>query len=163
MTIKLRITLGFLCSIAIVAACVIGYTGWQMRKDARGYFITASGQQLRLMDENINSFVSAASHNAQIVAELPGLAGAKDVFPRFVDNPRESRYRQSDLSPEARALTETLLRVGRANALRGVVRRWRGNAPARGARQSRLSRGLRGLCRRQLRQQLRRHEDPRPP
>ena len=30
MTIKLRITLGFLCSIAIVAVCVIGYTGWQM-------------------------------------------------------------------------------------------------------------------------------------
>ena len=115
MTIKLRITLGFLCSIAIVAACVIGYTGWQMRDDARGYFITASGQQLRLMDENLTSFVSAASHSAQIVAELPGLAEAKDIFPRFVDNPQESRYRQSDLSPEAQDLTETLLRVGRAN------------------------------------------------
>ena len=113
--IKLRITLGFLCSIAIVAACVIGYAGWQMREDARGYFLTASGQQLRLMDENISSFVNAARHNAQMVAELPGLAEAKDIFPRFVDNPQESRYRQSDLSPEAQALTETLLRVGRAN------------------------------------------------
>ena len=115
MTIKLRITLGFLCSIAIVAACLIGYAGWQMRADARGYFITASGQQLRLMDENIMSFVNAARHNAQMVAELPGLAEAQDIFPRFVDNPRESRYRQSELSPEAKALTETLLRVGRAN------------------------------------------------
>ena len=115
MTIKLRITLGFLCSIAIVAACVIGYAGWQMREDARGYFITASGQQLRLMDQSISSFVNAASHNAQIVAELPGLAEAKDIFPRFVDNPQESRYRQSELSPKAQELTETLLRVGRAN------------------------------------------------
>ena len=115
MTIKLRITLGFLCSIAIVAVCVIGHTGWQMREDARGYFVTASGQQLRLMNENITSFVDAARHNAQIVAELPGLADAKDIFPRFVDNPRESRYRQSDLIPEAQALTETLLRMGRAN------------------------------------------------
>lgn len=102
MTIKLRITLGFLCSIAIVAACVIGYTGWQMRDDARGYFITASGQQLRLMDENLTSFVSAASHSAQIVAELPGLAEAKDIFPRFVDNPQESRSGRATSPPKPR-------------------------------------------------------------
>ena len=115
MTIKLRITLGFLCSIAFVAACVIGYTGWQMREDARGYFVTSSGQQLQLMEQSIRSFVNGATHSAQIIAELPGLADAAEVFPRFVDNPQESRYRQEDLDPKAKALTEPLLRVGRAN------------------------------------------------
>ncbi|HJA78106.1 methyl-accepting chemotaxis protein [uncultured Desulfovibrio sp.] len=115
MTIKLRITLGFLCSIAVVAVCVIGYTGWQMREDARGYFVTSSNQQLQLMEQSIRSFVNGAIHNAQIIAEQPGLADAQDAFPRFVDNPQESRYLQAELGPEATALTEPLLRVGRAN------------------------------------------------
>ena len=81
MTIKLRITLGFLCSIAFVAACVIGYTGWQMREDARGYFVTSSSQQLQLMEQSLRSFVNGATHNAQIIAEFPGLADAEKFFP----------------------------------------------------------------------------------
>jgi len=117
MSIKLRIILGFLLAIVLISASIISLAAWQMRDDANGYFVASAGRQLHLLDGMVSQFVTTARRNAGQIAsskELPAAAAAH-VFPNFTDVASASRYRLSDLSPEALAVMQPLLTMGRLN------------------------------------------------
>ena len=111
MTIRTRFLLSVIVSIILIAGGVISYVSLQMRKDAEAYYRSSSGVQLRLMNDYIETFLRTAVRNAGIVANDAEFAGARDVFPRYVEKNAETVFRVADLTPEARHLLEPLLNL----------------------------------------------------
>ncbi|HJB66710.1 MAG TPA: HAMP domain-containing protein [Candidatus Mailhella merdavium] len=115
MTIKLRITLGFLCSILVVAVSTICYVAWQIRENTRESFLTSSEQSLLLMSRNVMDFFSEAQKSTAILAGTPGLAESGDVFPNFRDVPTEGHYSKADIAPQGREYADLLSRFAEAD------------------------------------------------
>ena len=115
MTIKLRITLGFLCSILVVAVSTICYVAWQIRENTRDSFQTSSEQALQLMSGSVMDFFNEAQKNTTILAGTPGLAESADIFPNFKDAATESRYFRADIAPQGQEFAELFHRFAAAD------------------------------------------------
>ena len=86
MTIRARILLVCISTLLLIVGGVIGYVTVQMRNDAQSYYMSSSGERLRLMNDYIEAFVNTAVHDAAILANDAGLANAAGHFPRYVEN-----------------------------------------------------------------------------
>ncbi len=109
MTIRTRIILVFVLAVMFMAGGIISYTTVQMRNDAKGYYVSSSSAQLRLMNDYIETFMNTAMHNAAMLANDTEFVAAQDIFPRYVEKDSETSFSFAALNPEARHLLEPLL------------------------------------------------------
>ena len=109
MTIRARILLVCISTLLLIVGGVIGYVAVQMRNDAQSYYMSSSGEHLRLMNDYIEAFVNTAVHDAAILANDAGLANAAGHFPRYVENDSDTEVDFAALSPDARELLNKLI------------------------------------------------------
>jgi len=109
MTIRTRILLFFFLAGTLITCGIIGYTTFQMRKDAESYYVSSSSSQLRLMNIYIENFVKTSIQNATMLAQSPDFIAGSGSFPDFRKNEKETVFRVSDLTPEAQRLINPLM------------------------------------------------------
>ena len=115
MTIKVRVILGFLLTIAIMAGGTIPYVTSKMRNTAEESYLTASGEQLQLMGSYVEGFINEAERNLAFLAADELLIEGENTFPNYKNTSTENAYKRSALAPEAARAGQPLFRLAKAN------------------------------------------------
>ena len=115
MTIKVRVILGFLLTIAIMAGGTIPYVTSKMRNTAEESYLTASGEQLHLMGSYVEGFINEAERNLAFLAADELLIDGENTFPNYKNTSTENAYKRSALAPEAARAGQPLFRLAKAN------------------------------------------------
>ena len=74
MTIRLRVILGFLFTIIVMAAGTLPFMIMTMRNNAEESYISNSSTQLRLMNNYVETFISGAERDVALLAQEPYIA-----------------------------------------------------------------------------------------
>ncbi len=114
-SIKARILLGIIGPLLILSICTGAITILKMRDTAIEDFTTKSTQALKLVDAYIGKLISMTQNNAADLGRIPEIIGGLGKFRNFRDENSDTLYRHADLSPEARAITEHLVRMVAVN------------------------------------------------
>ena len=115
MTIKIRIILGLLLTIVIMAGSTIPYVTSKMRDNAEQAYLEASGEQLQIMGSYIEGFLGEAERNLAVLSANEMLIHAEGVFPSYVNKTGETFYKRSELGPEAARAIRPLARLAEVN------------------------------------------------
>ena len=115
-SIKARILLGIIGPLLILSICMGTVTVFKMRDTAVEDFTTKSTQALKLVDAYISKLITMTQNNAADLARMPEAVAGLGKFRNFKDEDRDNIYRHADLSPEARFVTDNLLRMAEAHA-----------------------------------------------
>ena len=115
MTIKVRVILGFLLTIAIMAGGTIPYVTSKMRNTAEESYLTASGEQLQLMGSYVEGLINEAERNLAFLAADELLIDGENTFPNYKNTSTENAYKRSALAPEAARAGQPLFRLAKAN------------------------------------------------
>ncbi|OXS30334.1 MAG: hypothetical protein BCS36_11910 [Desulfovibrio sp. MES5] len=115
MTIKVRVILGLLLTIAIMAGSTIPYVTSKMNDNAEQAYLDASGEQLQIMGSYIEEFIGEAERNLAVLAANEMLINAEGLFPSYVNKTSETLYKRSDLGPEAARAIRPIVRLAEVN------------------------------------------------
>ena len=115
MTIKIRIILGLLLTIVIMAGSTIPYVTSKMRDNAEQAYLEASGEQLQIMGSYIEGFLGEAERNLAVLSANEMLINAEGLFPSYVNKTGETFYKRSELGPEAARAIRPLARLAEVN------------------------------------------------
>lgn len=107
-SVKLRVLLGIVIPLLIMAGGVAGVAVWKMRATAVQDFTAKSQQELNLFGLYISQMLRTGRDTAQAVASDMDIRNGLGKFPLFSTSTRETRYRHEDLPPETRAVAERL-------------------------------------------------------
>ena len=81
MTIRLRVILGFLFTIIVMAAGTMPFMVMTMRNNAEESYISNSSTQLRIMNNYVETFISGAERDVALLAQdLNGNSTRGDVI-----------------------------------------------------------------------------------
>ena len=111
MTIRLRVILGFLFTIIVMAAGTMPFMVMTMRNNAEESYISNSSTQLRLMNNYVETFISGAERDVALLAQEPYIAEAVVLFPNFSNNKEADVFRRADLSVDAFKTVQPLVRL----------------------------------------------------
>ncbi|CAK7028698.1 MAG: Methyl-accepting chemotaxis protein PctB [Desulfovibrio sp.] len=115
MTIKARVILGFLLTIAVMAGGTIPYVTSKMRNTAEESYLMASREQLQLMGSYVEGFINEAERNLAFLAADDLLVDGENIFPNYKNTTTENTYKRSTLGPEATRAGQPLFRLAKAN------------------------------------------------
>ena len=107
-SVKLRVLLGIVIPLLVMAGGVAGVAVWKMRATAVQDFTAKSQQELNLFGLYISQMLRTGRDTAQAVASDMDIRNGLGKFPLFSTSTRETRYRHEDLPPETRAVAERL-------------------------------------------------------
>ena len=113
-SIKSRILLGIIAPLLILSISTATITILKMRDTAIEDFTTKSTQALKLVDAYISKLISTTQNNAVALGTMPEAVAGLGKFRNFRDETQETIYRHADLSPEARVVTDALVRMATA-------------------------------------------------
>lgn len=115
MTIKVRVILGLLLTIVIMAGSTIPYVTSKMRDNAEQAYLEASREQLQIMGSYVEGFIGEAERNLAVLASNEMLINAEGLFPNYVNKKSETNYKRSDLDPEAARAIQPIVRLSEVN------------------------------------------------
>ena len=115
MTIKIRVILGFLLTIIVMAGSTIPYVTSKMRDTAEQAYLEASHEQLLIMGSYIEGFIGEAERNLAVLAADEALIDAEGLFPSYVNSTSETTYKRSALRAEAAKAAMSIARVAESN------------------------------------------------
>ncbi len=115
MTIKVRVILGLLLTIVIMAGSTIPYVTSKMRDNAEQAYLDASREQLQIMGSYVEGFIGEAERNLAVLASNEMLINAEGLFPNYVNKKSETNYKRSDLDPEAARAIQPIVRLSEVN------------------------------------------------
>jgi len=111
MTIRLRVILGFLFTIIVMAAGTLPFMIMTMRNNAEESYTSNSSTQLRLMNNYVETFISGAERDVALLAQEPYIAEAVGLFPNFSNNKEADVFLRADLSVDAFKTVQPLVRL----------------------------------------------------
>ena len=111
MTIRLRVILGFLFTIIVMAAGTLPFMIMTMRNNAEESYISNSSTQLRLMNNYVETFITSAERDVALLAQEPYIAEAVGLFPNFSNSKEADVFLRADLSVDAFKTVQPLVRL----------------------------------------------------
>ncbi len=111
MTIRLRVILGFLLTIVVMAVGTMPFMVKTMRDYAEETNVTNATTQLRLMSNYVETFISSAERDVAMLAQEPYIAEAVGLFPIFSQNKEADVFSRADLSVDAFKTVQPLVRL----------------------------------------------------
>ena len=111
MTIRLRVILGFLLTIVVMAAGTLPFMLKTMRDNAEASYLANASTQLQLMSNYVETFISGAERDVALLAQEPYIAEAVGLFPNFSQNKEADVYLRADLSVDAFKTVQPLVRL----------------------------------------------------
>ena len=113
-SVKIRVLLGIIIPLLIMAGGVTGTAVWKMRATAIEDFTAKSEQELSLFGLYISQMLRTGQDTARALAADVAVRNGLGKFPNFVKSTQETPYRHADLSPEAGAIAARLLNMQQA-------------------------------------------------
>ena len=101
MTIRLRVILGFLLTIVVMAAGTLPFMLKTMRDNAEESYLANASTQLLLMSNYVETFISSAERDVALLAQEPYIAEAVGLFPNFSNSKETEVFSRADLSVDA--------------------------------------------------------------
>lgn len=111
MTIRLRVILGFLLTIVVMAAGTLPFMLKTMRDNAEESYLANASTQLQLMSNYVETFISGAERDVALLAQEPYIAEAVGLFPNFSQNKEADVFSRADLSVDAFKTVQPLVRL----------------------------------------------------
>ena len=111
MTIRLRVILGFLLTIVVMAAGTLPFMLKTMRDNAEESYLANASTQLQLMSNYVETFISSGERDAALLAQEPYIAEAVGLFPNFSQNKDADVFSRADLSVDAFKTVQPLVRL----------------------------------------------------
>ena len=111
MTIRLRVILGFLLTIVVMAAGILPLMVKTMHDNAERNYITNAAAQLRLMNNFVEMFIASAERDVTLLAKEPSIAEAVGLFPNFSTSTEPDVFARADLSVDAFKTVQPLIRL----------------------------------------------------
>ena len=115
-SVKIRVLLGIIIPLLIMAGGVTGIAVWKMRATAIEDFTAKSQQELSLFGLYVSEMISTAQSTARALSHNANVRNGLGKFPTFAKATQETRYRHEDLSPEARAVVGPLRNMQNAHS-----------------------------------------------
>ena len=107
-SVKIRVLLGIIIPLLIMAGGVTGTAVWKMRATAIEDFTAKSQQELTLFGLYISQMLRTGQDTARALAQDIDVRNGLGKFPSFAASTQTSRYRHEDLSPDAHAVVDRL-------------------------------------------------------
>jgi len=111
MTIRLRVILGFLLTIVVMAAGTLPVMVKTMRDNAEESYLANASTQLLLMSNYVETFISGAERDVALLAQEPYIAEAVGLFPNFSNTKEADVFSRADLSVDAFKTVQPLVRL----------------------------------------------------
>ncbi|WP_374288766.1 methyl-accepting chemotaxis protein [Desulfovibrio desulfuricans] len=111
MTIRLRVILGFLLTIVVMAAGTLPVMVKTMRDNAEESYLANASTQLLLMSNYVETFISGAERDVALLAQEPYIAEAVGLFPNFSNSKEADVFSRADLSVDAFKTVQPLVRL----------------------------------------------------
>ncbi|NCB23465.1 MAG: methyl-accepting chemotaxis protein [Deltaproteobacteria bacterium] len=111
MTIRLRVILGFLLTIVVMAAGTLPFMLKTMRDNAEQSYLANASTQLQLMGNYVETFISSAERDVALLAQEPYIAEAVGLFPNFSNSKEAEVFSRADLSVDAFKTVQPLVRL----------------------------------------------------
>ena len=111
MTIRLRVILGFLLTIVVMAVGTLPFMIKTMRDNTEKSYVVNSSTQLQIMSNYVETFISGAERDVAILAQEPYIAEAVGLFPNFSNNKEADVFSRADLSVDAFKTVQPLVRL----------------------------------------------------
>ena len=115
-SVKIRVLLGIIIPLLIMAGGVTGIAVWKMRATAIEDFAAKSQQELSLFGLYVSEMISTAQSTARALSHNANVRNSLGKFPTFAKAAQETLYRHEDLSPEARAVVGPLRNMQNAHS-----------------------------------------------
>ena len=111
MTIRLRVILGFLLTIVVMAVGTLPFMIKTMRDTTEESYIDNTSTELRIMSNYVETFISSAERDVAILAQEPYIAEAVGLFPNFSNNKEADVFSRADLSVDAFKTVQPFVRL----------------------------------------------------
>lgn len=115
-SVKIRVLLGIIIPLLIMAGGVTGIAVWKMRATAVEDFAAKSQQELSLFGLYVSEMITTGQNTARALAHNALIRESPGKFPTFAKTTQETLYRHEDLSPEARAVIDPLQNMQKAHS-----------------------------------------------